>query len=113
MAEKRLSLRQMLAAGQRVRLLCSSCGRDRTVALAVLVSARDVNGDVTLSQIERRIICTRCWGKRANILVPSHSTVPEIDARERRIQTNVKGVPCPGCGTIEVSRSPPPACSAI
>lgn len=107
MREERLSLREMLLAGQRIRLHCSSCGRDRTVALALIVSARDVTDDVALGQIERRIRCTRCWGKQVNILVPSHSTEPQIDDRERRLQTNVKGVPCPACGTIEVNRSPP------
>lgn len=104
---RRLSLRQMLAAGQCIRLFCSSCGRDRTVELALIVSPRDINGDMGLSQIERRIRCTRCNGKNVEMMTPSHSIIPTVDDRTKRISSNVQGVPCPKCGTIEVSRSPP------
>lgn len=103
----RLSLREMLAAPQRVRIRCTDCGRDRTVALSMIVHERDVRADAVIRQIERRIRCTRCGGKRVEILVPSHVPGPQMDERERRLETNVKRISCPGCGTLDVSRSPP------
>lgn len=107
MAGERLSLRQMIEVGQRVRLHCSSCGRDRTVALARIVSARDATADVALSQIARRIRCTRCDGKNVEMMTPSHSIIPTVDDRTKRISSNVQRVPCQKCGTTDVYRCGP------
>lgn len=103
----KLSLRDMVEEGQDVRLFCVDCGRDRTVALSSIVSDRDLDSAATLRDIEKRLRCSRCDGKRVEVMTPSHRVGPQRDPRELRLETNVKRVPCPECKSLAVSRSAP------
>lgn len=101
------TLREMLDKGERVRLFCLDCCRDRTVSLSSIVSDSDADSDVTLRDIQRRLRCSRCDSKRVDIMVPSHQIGPLKSDRERRLETNLKQVPCPECKSGEVSRFGP------
>lgn len=101
------SLRDMVEEGESVRLFCLDCGRDRTVALSAIVSDRDMDSEATLRDIKQRLRCSRCEGRRVEVMAPSHRIAPLQSDRERRIETNVKHVPCPECRSQEVSRSGP------
>lgn len=101
------TLREQVEMGVRVRLYCLDCCRDRTVPLAPLVSARDLEMNTPTRQLAARMRCSRCNGTSIDLMTPSHRIGPPKDERERRLETNVKRVPCPECGSPAVSRSGP------
>lgn len=103
-----LTLREMVGSGEKVRLYCLECHRDRTVALSSLVSERDIEANVSTAELGRRIRCRRCDRKRVQIMAPSHDIgIRKDDKLTRLLESNVKKVPCPECGSQIVSRSCP------
>lgn len=103
----RLTLREMVDRGQHIRLHCADCYRDRTILLATLLSEQDIEANLSSRQIEKRIRCTRCNGMNVVVMAPSHDMGVKLDERQLRLQSNVKGVHCPECGSGAVSRSGP------
>lgn len=103
--QNKRSLKDRVGDNEAVRLFCNDCGRNRNILFAAIVPAADIEADTPVRQLKHRIRCTRCNGRNVDMMTPSHSIIPVADDRTRRIASNVEGVSCPNCGTMDVSRS--------
>jgi hypothetical protein len=101
------TLRHLLDSGERPWLYCNNCNRSRYLHTVEWVATHNVDIDLPLPRLSRRVRRSRCWVLAVSIRSQPYSNHPRQDERTLRIAANTNRTPCPACGSSDVGRTGP------